>query len=291
MNTLEPLMRLLTRQAGAAPARLAEILGIDAAEILAFRLGARCHYRPMSVAKKDGRPRHVLAPSPPLKRLQRRLLDGYLATLPVHPCATAFHRSASIVHNARCHALQTLVATVDLRDFFACTRAGRVHAFFHKHGWRGYELHALMLLCVFDGGLPQGAPTSPCLSNLVNFGLDERLNRLAQRARAVYTRYCDDLTFSWNAARLPDGFERAVEDCLHAAGYEVQPCKGWCVRRIHERPRVTGIVLRGGGRIAIPWEWRWRLWQLRWRSLWSRDPHLLARLAGYEGLIAGVNLQ
>jgi len=137
-------------------------------------------------------------------------------------------------------------------------------------------------LCVFRGGLPQGAPTSPCLSNLVNFSLDERLRRLADRSGAFYTRYGDDLTFSWPSGVMPGGFERAAEDHLARAGYAVQPLKGWRIRPIADRPVVAGVVLAGEGRLAVPWPLRRRLWLLRGRSCWSTDPVVRARRRGLE---------
>ena len=146
-------------------------------------------------------------------------------------------------------------------------------------------MKTLMRLCVYRNSLPQGAPTSPCLSNLVNFSLDERLWRLAQRTGATYTRYGDDLAFSWNCDRMPGGFQRAVEDALHAAGYEVQPRKGWHVSSISDRPRVTGLVLIGAGRVSIPWALRWRTWCLRCKACWSADNDLLAKLQGYKGYV------
>jgi hypothetical protein len=295
MNAFEPLVRLLpagwrpplvaSLTSSESAVRLASLLDLDVGEILSLRLGPRLHYRPLAIAKPDGRQRRVLAPSPALKRLQRRLLDNDLARIPAHPCATAFGPGSSIVRNARPHARSTLVATVDLRDFFESTRAARVRAFFAGQGWRGQELRTLMRLCVYRDGLPQGAPTSPCLSNLVNVGLDERLARLCQRTGAIYTRYGDDLTFSWASGRLPDGFRSAVEDHLSWAGYEVQPRKGWRVAPVASRPRVTGLVLRGGGRIGVPWSLRRRIWWLRRWSWLTADAGLRARLRGYEGFL------
>src|SRR5687767_12004061 len=141
MNMFEPLTRLFpaslrslmtparsSEQAG----RLAGILKVPVGELASIRMGPRYHYRPFSIAKRDGRERRLLAPSPALKTLQRRLYDDYLASLPAHACATAFRSGLSIVDNARRHARQTLIATLDLRDFFESTRAGRVRAFFVK---------------------------------------------------------------------------------------------------------------------------------------------------------------
>jgi hypothetical protein len=208
-------------------------------ELESIRMGTRFHYRPSTKAKSDGRERRLLAPSPALKVLQRRLYDNYLKQIPVHACATAYHAGCSAVYNARAHARQKLIATVDLRDFFESTTAAKVGAFFARQKWRDEERRTLMRLCVYRDGLPQGAPTSPCLSNLVNVPLDESLWRLAQRHGAIYTRYADDLTFSWSCARLPGGFQRAVQDGLHAAGYEIQPCNAWRVS-----PLAIGLVSR-----------------------------------------------
>ena len=293
MNPLEPLTRLFpaslrTLLAPPAPEqvrRLAGLLGIEPAELAAVRMGPRYHYRPFTLAKRDGRERRILAPSPALKQLQRRLLDQYLYELPVHPFATAFRPDFSIVENARLHAYATVVATVDLRDFFESTSASRVRRFFARQGWQGEALAALMRLCVYRNGLPQGAPTSPCLSNLVNVSLDGRLHQLAAQSQGYYTRYGDDLTFSWRTGTMPGGFQAAVEDHVRAAGYEIQPCKGWRVSSIRERPRVTGLVLAGNGRLRVPWALRWHIWRLRWRSWWSGEEGAAARLAGYAGFL------
>jgi RNA-directed DNA polymerase len=146
-----------------------------------------------------------------------------------------------------------------------------------------------MRLCLFRDGLPQGAPTSPCLSNLANFWLDERLEQLAQKTRAVYTRYGDDLNFSWGTTQLPGGFTNAVEDALASAGYEIQPRKGWRIQSIHDRPVVTGIVLAGDGRLTVPTAVRIKMLWLRWQSLWSSNEHTTARLRGFQAYVDMVN--
>jgi hypothetical protein len=158
-----------------------------------------------------------------------------------------------------------------------------VRRYFIEQVWRGESLRALIRLCVFRDGLPQGAPTSPCLSNLVNVRLDERLQLLARRARAVYTRYGNDLTFSWASDRMPGGFTRAVEDALGSAGYEVQPRKGWRVSPARGRPVVTGVVLAGDGRLRVPWALSLQVWCLRLRSWWPGGEDASARLRGYRG--------
>jgi RNA-directed DNA polymerase len=295
MNPLDPLIGLVPaslrplmkpqRSRSAQSQHLAEILGVNAGGLDDIRLGPRFHYRPFSIAKANGRKRRLLAPSPALKRLQRALLVNYLAQLPVHPCATAFFPGASTVRNARPHANRRLIATVDLRDFFESTRASRVRKCFLEQGWRDEPLQVLMRLCVFRDSLPQGAPTSPCLSNLANIRLDQRLALLAEQAGAFYTRYGDDLTFSWSSEGLPGRFISAVEDALGSAGYEIQPLKGWRVTPIRDHPVVTGLVLAGDGRLRVPLALLLRMRLLRWRSWLPAGEDASARLRGYEGYL------
>jgi hypothetical protein len=274
-------------QGGRSPnaARLAQILKLPASELPSIRMGHTYHYRPFAIPKRDGRDRHLLAPSPALKTLQQRL-HRYLDFLPVHPAATAFMPGASIVRHARRHAGQAVIATVDLVDFFQSTSANRVRAFFIRQGWRGELLSTLMRLCVYRNGLPQGAPTSPCLSNLVNVDLDAALDELARRAGATYTRYGDDLAFSWSTARIPSYFKAAVQRELLLASYQVQHRKGWQVKSMADRPEITGLVLSRGERIQPSVRLSKKVRRLRWLS-WLRrnDPSLRSRLRGYDGFM------
>lgn len=262
---------------------LARWLGVSASLLPEIRMGPRYHYRPFSLLKSDGSERRVLAPSPALKTLQRRLLRQYLSRLKIHQAATAFYPGASIASNAERHLGQALIATIDLTDFFESTSADRVRAFFVQQGWQGEALGALMRLCVYRNGLPQGAPTSPCLSNLVNFELDTELNEIARTANARYTRYSDDLTFSWRVEHMPGDFEAMVTDCLRHFGYSIQLRKGWKVRRAADEPQIAGVVLGRDGRLWAAPEVRTEARKLWWQWWWKRDPCTKARLDGYRG--------
>lgn len=288
---LRELIPMPSTQVSRWEAQLAYWLQVPVSELSDIRMGPRYHYRPFSITKRDGRERRILAPSPALKRLQHRLLRNYLSMLPVHPAATAFQRGCSIVDNARRHAGQTLVATLDLVDFFESTTANRVRRFFIRQGWRGEELSVLMRLCVYRDGLPQGAPTSPCLSNLVNFDLDEQLTSLARRADAIYSRYGDDLTFSWRSNRVPTYFEPTLRGILTDAGYTIQPRKAWRIQHINAGPQITGLVLGHDGKIRVPRRLRWEAFKLRWSLWWRHDAHTAARLQGYENFFSTPGLK
>lgn len=265
--------------------RLARCVGLEASQLGDLVWGRRFYYRPSLLTKPDGRQRRILAPSPELKALQKALLKNYLCRLPVHPAATAYRPRASIVNNARKHVGQALVLTVDLADFFESTSAQRVRAFFVSQGWQGAALETLMRLCVYRNGLPQGAPTSPCLSNLVNLELDQSLADLAQLSGARYTRYGDDLTFSWRTPAVPGDFIARVTDLLEHFGYEVQLRKGWKVQRREDLPRIAGVVLKPDGKLKSDSISKWQLWRLRWQVWWRRDKQAQARLNGYKGFL------
>jgi RNA-directed DNA polymerase len=253
---------------------------VVAAGSLAPHLGYRRFYKP----KKAGGRREIAEPDPRLRRLQHEVLTRNLTAAEPHPAAVAYRPGKSTADHAWAHAGAAVLVTADVRDFFPCTRADRIEAW-----WRDRAdddtARLLALLTTLDGGLPQGAPTSPALSNLVNVELDARLAARAVAAGARYTRYCDDLAFSWPVAGgPPSGFERIVRASLHEFGYELHPEKGWRVRERSDEPEVTGLVLTRSGRVRLPD----RLRQLMRLLARSRDGHDRDRLAGYRGYAAMV---
>ena len=142
-----------------------------------------------------------------------------------------------------------------------------------------------MRVCVYRGGLPQGAPTSPCLSNLVNVELDDAVSEIARRAGARYTRYGDDLTFSWRQDSAPGDFAPMVTDCVRYFGYESQPRKGWAWRTKADAPQVTGVVIGPDGRLQASEKVRKEARRIWWQWVWKGDEETESRLRGYEGFL------
>ncbi|MGF1526927.1 MAG: reverse transcriptase family protein [Candidatus Competibacterales bacterium] len=271
-------------------AALAKTLGLRPAVLAGLRLGTGpYHYRCHTIAKRDGRRRVLHVPSPALKDLQRRLVTHYLRTLASHPAATAFAPQCSIVHHARRHRGQVWLITADLVDFFTHTQAGRVRGFWASQGFHGRALDVLMRLTVQGGGLPQGAPTSPYLSNLVNVDLDNALEALAQTAGGRYSRYGDDLAFSfpkdWSPARDLPAFETALGQGVQAVGYTLQRHKGLRVQRLSRGALITGVVMDQRGRLRPPPSMGRRIRWLRFCQWWRPNPTRAARLRGYRGFV------
>jgi len=209
-------------------------------------------YHPFTVPKRHGGQRRILAPEPKLKTLQRRILRRLLGRLKAHPAAMGFERGRSIVHNARAHQGQAVVLRFDFREFFPSTRARRVKRYFRRIGLNRPAATLLSRLCTCEGGLPQGAPTSPRLSNLVNYRLDARLAGMAAKLGAVYTRYADDVTISLaeDDKRKICYLKKFLYRVVEAEGYRLHHRKKQSVRRRHQCQTVTGLVVND--RVNLP---------------------------------------
>jgi hypothetical protein len=222
-------------------AELARRLDVDPASLT----NVAPSYREFTIPKRRSGRRRISAPERELKTLQRRILRRLLSRLSSHPAAMGFERGRSIVTNALPHQGQAVVVRMDVKDFFASTRAKRVRRYFRLIGWNRPAAELLTRLCTHEGALPQGAPTSPRLSNLVNYPLDARLSAMAQRCGAVYTRYADDITISFaeNDSTAIHHLRWFVEELFHEVGYTIHRRKKARVQRSHHRQTVCGLVV------------------------------------------------
>jgi RNA-directed DNA polymerase len=245
---------------------LASAIGVPLAELrfLAYEraLSRVSHYQRFLIPKKSGGHRQISAPMPRLKRAQYWILDNILAKVPVHEAAHGFAPDRSILSNAAPHVGRDVVVNLDLKDFFPTLVWRRVRGKFRGLGYSEAVATLLALICTepdvdeveLDGQrlflrkgqrrLPQGAPTSPALTNLICLRLDKRLAGLAAKLGFTYTRYADDMTFSASgeAAGRTGTLLKAVQDIVGAEGFTVHPDKTRIMRK-HRRQEVTGLVV------------------------------------------------
>lgn len=259
----------------ASPKALAEAMGIGLGELrfLAYdrALSTVSHYRRFTIPKKAGGLRRISAPMPRLKRAQYWILDALLARAPVHAAAHGFVPGRSIVTNAAAHVGRDVVVNLDLKDFFPSLDYRRIKGKFRGLGYAEPVATVLALLCTepdvdaveIDGAclyaargprrLPQGAPTSPALTNLVCTRLDARLSGLAGSLGFTYTRYADDLTFSASgeAAGKVGALLKHVHAIVAGEGFTVHPDKTRVMRRGRHQ-EVTGLTVNE--RVGVPRE-------------------------------------
>ena len=157
------------------------------------------HYTEFNISKKNGKQRVIAAPNNRLKLLQKRLANILVEIYRPKRAVHAFTSEKSIVTNARPHLRKKNILKIDLENFFPSIHFGRVRNFFQTVFQFPQDVATtLARICCYKGALPQGAPTSPILSNMICLRLDGQLNRLAHDCRCSYTRYADDITFSTN---------------------------------------------------------------------------------------------
>jgi len=238
--------------AGRTLTELAQRLKLDENQLAAIPIT----YQEFQIPKRRKGLRKILAPVAQLKAIQRQILRRILGPFKPHACATGFCRGHSIVSNALPHVGKAAVVRMDLKDFFPSTPAKRVQQFFQNIGWNKDAAALLTKLCTHKGVLPQGAPTSPKLSNLLNQKLDVRLSRLAEALNASYTRYADDITYS-----LQNDTPGAIRHLVHFTalvvreeGYQIHSREKLYVRRRKDRQVVTGLVVNE--RVNLPRETR-----------------------------------
>ena len=216
---------------------LASQLGIKPSDLsyTIYKISAKSRYQSFNIRKASGGIRTIHAPNSRLKSIQRRvsnlLYDCYKE---IHPTTTytnrelshAFQkkRGLSIASNATKHKNRRFVFNLDFKDFFGCFNFGRVRGYFLSNN--DFQLNpevatTLAQICCHNNKLPQGAPTSPIVTELITRILDIRLSKIASKNGCRYSRYADDLTFSTNKRTFPDAIAKEESDGILAVGHEL----------------------------------------------------------------------
>ena len=248
------------------PVDVAKALGLTIPQLrgLAFHADVtkRHHYIQFTIPKKSGGLRLLSTPHRRLANAQKWICTKILNKLPVTRCAQGFVAGRSILTNAQQHCGQDFVLNMDLENFFPSITFPRVRTVLTKAGYSPAVSTLLALLCTecprqnleFSGqilwvatgprGLPQGACTSPALSNQVCQRLDRRLAGLAAKLNLQYSRYADDLTFSGAAESQPlIGWLMArIRHIVQEEGFRIRPEKSRVQRRSMAQ-MVTGLVV------------------------------------------------
>jgi RNA-directed DNA polymerase len=216
------------------------LVGYDSKYVQGAYYETPSFYRYYTIKKRSGGLREISEPLPSLKEIQRWILDNILYQCPVSKFAKGFVPQKSIRENARFHRNQSKVLSLDIENFFPSIKGGKIYNFFSSLGYQDRVSHLLTKLCTLNGSLPQGSPTSPAISNLINIRLDNRLSGFALKEKVRYTRYADDITYSGNfdEGRLIN-FTRKV---LLQEGYKLNEKKTRLMQK-HQRQEVTGIVV------------------------------------------------
>lgn len=214
------------------------------------------HYTEYKIRKKTGGDRLIEAPDYVLKKLQRWIYINILSkNVSINDCVHGFipafknwDKVRGILTNAAPHAGHDWLINVDLKNFFHTVELHRVKNYFESLGYEEEVIKTLTSLCTYKSRLPQGAPTSPMLSNIIASKMDEMMLEYCKYRGITYTRYADDMTFSGNYnVKLPP-----VEDI-----YKIVYQNGFKVNRMKTKMRfkgckqeVTGLTVTNGVHVS-----------------------------------------
>ena len=194
--------------------------------------------------KKQGEFREIAAPCDGLKSIQKCLCLILSKSFTPNESATGFVQGKSIVDNAKKHIKRSFVFNIDLKDFFPSITSGRVWKRLQSKPFEFPPNMASVIsdLCCHHGVLPQGAPTSPIITNIVCERLDRKLTALSRKYKVHYSRYADDISFSAQSNLFhEDGqFLQSVYSVITGEGFVVNSDKTH-LRSLYERQEVTGI--------------------------------------------------
>lgn len=229
---------------------LAAILGIQS--IILKTQALNPEYHTFKIPKKSGGYRKIEAPSPMLKKIQKRLnyhlQHVYLLFRPdfVHGFIIRTEPGtppAGIISNASAHVSASNILTLDLEDFFHSFKAKQIWDLFSgfPFNFPVPVANILTMLTTWYDILPMGSPTSPVLSNFLMLDLDKTLASYALKNYSTYTRYVDDMTFSFNRW-ISDEIIQGIRQNIEQEGLRWNN-KKFRVQSANAQQTVTGLVV------------------------------------------------
>ncbi len=237
--------------------QLAGVLGIRRRALFKLLRNINTFYKEISIPKKSGGVRRLFAPCGTLRATQTQILRHILRNGPVSRYATAYVKGKSLADNASPHIGKKYLLKMDITDFFgSITFVQVLSAAFPSTVFPKQIGVMLTELCTRKEALPQGAPTSPAISNLVMKNFDNIMGDWCEKQGISYTRYCDDLTFSSDSS-LYHVYEKAAS-MLASMGFEINKKKTHFVTNA-VRQSVTGIVVNE--KLSVPRDYKRELRQ------------------------------
>ena len=227
-------------------------LGIPITTLYAVSNNLAAHYRKITIPKRSGGTRELSVPDEILKKIQRRIAEVILSSCPISRFATAYRFGASVQRNASPHVGKPMVLKLDVKHFFdSITYSAVKELCFPAERFSEQIRILLTMLCYRGDALPQGAPSSPAITNVIMREFDETVGAFCKEHSVTYTRYCDDMTFSgeFDVAELT-AFVKAE---LFKNGFVLNKEKTALLSK-GKRQTVTGIVVND--KISVPATYR-----------------------------------
>ena len=266
---------------------LSLLIGIKYPILIKMVNSPESFYYSFKLEKKKGGFRKINSPYPALKLIQNWILENILEKITLSKYAKAYIKGSSILDNATIHLNQDEILKVDLENFFGSIHKRRIITVFQQLGYSNKVSYYLASLCCFNNSLPQGACTSPYLSNIITKRLDKKISKICTQYRIKYSRYADDLTFSGEF--IPRPFFQEIVSTIKNEKFKINEAKTLHLRKENKKI-ITGISITNG-RLRLPKEKRRKLRQeifyikklgiiTHKKNIKNSDPIYLERLIG-----------
>ena len=212
-------------------------------------------YRSFSIPKRRAEElRKIVSPYPFLSMVQTWIKTNILENIDVHPNCFSFRKGHSIVNNAAMHLNGFDLYKLDLKDFFPGIPIRRNIKIFLNCGYSHKVSFFLGALTSYQNSLPQGAPTSPIISNIIGKKMDNRLHKLSISFQLTYSRYADDITFS--GRHISPRFRNIVKTIIGEEKFEINFRKEVLISGKNSKKIVTGISISDGHQLKVPREYK-----------------------------------
>lgn len=254
VGELSPPIRLNFYSRNSFPDVSDSISAIDALSLcigISPRLiGSMCHaqpnhYRTFTLRKKSGGTRTINSPRAFLKTVQYWIKDYLLYRLPVHDACFSYRKGLSVKNNACVHLNKKYILCVDINDYFGSITNKCIQGMLYNFGFHREISDVLSQLMTLDGVLPQGAPTSPDISNSFLYDFDVKMYDWCSTNKISYSRYSDDLTFGLDSIEEIDRLKEFVASSLSKQGLSLKEEKTRIMSSNH-RQMITGVVVNNG---------------------------------------------
>jgi len=233
------------------------------------------YYKSFNIRKKRGGVREIQAPKPDLKIIQKWIYQQILKGIPTDISCKGYVEGSSTKNAAVIHQNQEVVLKLDISNFFESITSKQVYLVFINLGYNKHVAMDLAKLTTISLGnnkrcLPQGASTSPALSNLVVRHLDKRLRKLSDSLGVNYTRYADDLIFSGNKENMPR--IGLIKQIVYEEGFKINP-KKTALQKRGSRQIVLGLTVTEG--VHVPKKYKKEIWtHLKYCNVFGPIQHL-----------------
>ena len=221
---------------------LAYDLGFSLQLITRILVNKKKYYRHFKVPKKSGGFREVSSPRTYLKIILLYIKTYLFSDIKVHGSVHSYRKGRSFLTNAQEHVGQEYVLNIDLESYFSSINIFKVRKVLENNGFSPSSVKLLLALCTLENVLPQGAPTSPIISNAAFYKIDSSMYEYCRKRKLNYTRYSDDITISGESKSAIQKAKTRLIVMIEGADFKVNK-KKTRLMPYHKRQQVTGVVV------------------------------------------------